>query len=84
MQTKLTLSLDDRIINIAKNYALRKNKSVSKIVEDYFKVLEKIDFDLENAFKGNLTEKIAGMFKEEYHGSEYRDILEAALMEKFL
>lgn len=40
MQTKLTLRLDDRLIKLAKRYASRKGKSVSRMVADYFALLE--------------------------------------------
>jgi hypothetical protein len=36
MEAKLTLRLDDNIINSAKMYAQKKHKSLSKLVEDYF------------------------------------------------
>ena len=36
MQTKLTLRVDDRLVRQAKAYALRRGKSVSGIVADYF------------------------------------------------
>lgn len=39
MQTKLTLRLDDQLIEHAKSYAARAGKSVSQIVADYFKLL---------------------------------------------
>jgi len=39
MQTKLTLRLDDSLIQQAKNYAKQHNKSLSKIVADYFKIM---------------------------------------------
>lgn len=84
MQTKLTLSLDDRIINIAKVYSQKKNRSISKMVEDYFSNLEKIDTDLNNSLSGEITDKIAGMFKEEYNGEDYKSLLEQALVERYL
>lgn len=37
MTTKLTLTLDDRVIRKAKNYAKAKGQSVSELVESYFK-----------------------------------------------
>lgn len=40
MQTKLTLRLDDELINRAKSYAKKKGKSVSQIVAGYFSVLD--------------------------------------------
>lgn len=42
MNTKLTLSLNEATIEKAKKYAFENNKSVSKIVEEYF---EEITFN---------------------------------------
>jgi len=39
MQTKLTLRLEDQLIEQAKSYAARAGKSVSQIVADYFTML---------------------------------------------
>jgi len=39
MQTKLTLRLEDQLIEQAKTYAAHAGKSVSQIVADYFKLL---------------------------------------------
>jgi len=40
MNTKLTLRLDQRLIQRAKVYARRTGKSVSQIVAEYFRLLE--------------------------------------------
>jgi hypothetical protein len=40
MQTKLTLRLDDELINRAKSYARKSGKSVSQIVAGYFSLLD--------------------------------------------
>jgi hypothetical protein len=37
MTTKLTLTMDDSVINSAKKYASEKGKSISDIVENYLK-----------------------------------------------
>lgn len=39
MTTKLTLTIDDAIISIAKKYAKQKGKSLSDIVENYLRAL---------------------------------------------
>jgi len=39
MQTKLTLRLEEYLINQAKEYSASKGKSISKIVADYFSLL---------------------------------------------
>ncbi|MDR1748519.1 MAG: DUF6364 family protein [Spirochaetaceae bacterium] len=39
METKLTLKLDKSVIDSAKEYAEENNRSLSKLVEDYFRNL---------------------------------------------
>lgn len=39
MQTKLTLRLENSLIEQAKGYAKEHNKSLSQVVADYFKIL---------------------------------------------
>lgn len=39
MQTKLTLRIDEKLIERAKSHSQRTGKSVSKMVEDYFELL---------------------------------------------
>lgn len=41
MQTKLTLRLEEELIERAKGYARRSGKSVSQMVADYFALLDK-------------------------------------------
>jgi Family of unknown function (DUF6364) len=37
MTTKLTLTIDDKVINSAKEYAQKKGKSLSHLIENYLK-----------------------------------------------
>lgn len=39
MQTKLTLRLEEQLIEQAKSYAARAGKSVSQVVAEYFRLL---------------------------------------------
>lgn len=39
MTTKLTLTIEEKVISSAKKYASRKGKSLSKIVENYLKTI---------------------------------------------
>jgi hypothetical protein len=39
MTTKLTLTIEDRVIKTAKKYALKNGKSLSGLIENYLKVL---------------------------------------------
>lgn len=76
MQTKLTLRLDDELINRAKSYAKKRGKSVSQIVAGYFSLLdaepgkEASEFTpLVRSLKGSL--KGAKVGRKDYH--EYID-----------
>lgn len=40
MNTKLTLRLDDELIDRAKRHSARSGKSVSKLVADYFSLID--------------------------------------------
>jgi len=43
MAKKLTLNIDEKIIEEAKKYARKKQKSLSRIVQDYLKVVVKLN-----------------------------------------
>jgi hypothetical protein len=62
MDTKLTLMLNKRIIDRAKAYARRHHKSLSGMVENYFKTLT----DASRTHKEEITplvEEISGVIK---------------------
>jgi hypothetical protein len=48
MTTKLTLTIDDSVISIAKKYAKQKGKSLSDIVENYLMSLTSKEVKEEN------------------------------------
>ena len=63
METKLTLKLDQTVINSAKKYAQSNHKSLSKLVEDFFKNL----VHEENTHKKYpvLIQNLSGVISEE-------------------
>jgi hypothetical protein len=72
MQTKLTLRLDDALINRAKSYARKSGKSVSQIVAGYFSLLddepekEALEYTpIVRSLKGSLKDAKVG--KKDYH-----------------
>jgi antitoxin component of RelBE/YafQ-DinJ toxin-antitoxin module len=82
MLTKLTLTIDKYVIEKAKEYAQQKNKSVSRIVEEYLKNISQnrnLAFDLE--LKSPITDSLVGMFED--NGKDYKTMLEEARSEKF-
>ena len=84
MIAKLTLTIDKQVVDKAKTYAKKKNRSISKLVEEYLKTISSNDIasSTTQTTKADITEKITGMFKKEYKGQEYKDLLEDALLEK--
>ena len=62
MTTKLTLTLDDKVIRSAKRYAKIKGRSVSELVEHYFKSLTELNDDLPEALTSSVR-SLMGSFK---------------------
>ena len=86
MQKKLTLTIDQHVVEQAKQYAKQRHRSVSRMVEDYLRKIStgEIEFTAEVSTKTSLTDSITGMFSSEYHGQDYNSLLESALVEKHL
>ena len=57
MNTKLTLRLDDRLIDRAKRYSDRSGKSVSQLVADYFTLID----SAETPLAGTLTPRVKSL-----------------------
>jgi hypothetical protein len=86
MQTKLTLTIEQSVIERAKQYARSRNRSVSKLVEEYLSNVS----GLASGLKGTelklegapITKRLTGAFAAYDTGQDDQDLLEAALMEK--
>ena len=86
MLTKLTLTIEEAVVAKAKRYAQQKNRSVSRIVEEYLNSISDSTTKINPDFLGPapITDRIAGMFSEEYSGQDYKELLEAAILERNL
>jgi hypothetical protein len=62
METKLTLKLDQQIINSAKKYAKNNNRSLSKLAEDYFRNL--LSENIQKEEYPPLVKKLSGIISE--------------------
>lgn len=62
MTTKLTLTLDDKVIRSAKHYAKTKGRSVSELVESYFKSLSDFNSDYSEELTPSVK-SLMGSFK---------------------
>jgi hypothetical protein len=63
METKLTLKLDKTVIETAKQYAEKNNRSLSKLVENFFRNLTSSDVPQKR--HSPLVESLTGMISEE-------------------
>jgi uncharacterized protein DUF6364 len=76
MQTKLTLRLEDQLIEQAKSYAAQAGKSVSQIVSDYFKLLTSQRTKV-NSPSTPVTQSLRGLLREsELDETDYKKYLE--------
>jgi hypothetical protein len=87
MQKKLTLTIDQHVVEQAKRYAKQRHRSVSRMVEDYLRRISTGEIESNNnggSRNSSLTDSITGMFSSEYDGQDYDSVLESALMDKYL
>jgi hypothetical protein len=81
MNTKLTLTIDESVINKAKRYAKGQGRSLSDMVENYFKAIVKDQ--PETAEKGTpITNSLRGSFKDD--DFDYKESLTEELAKKYL
>ncbi|TVR66469.1 MAG: antitoxin [Spirochaetaceae bacterium] len=77
MLTKLTLTVDRDVVVRAKRYAKRKHRSVSRIIEDYLRIVS-MDEPVEPGDAPPLattTEFLTGMFADDDTGQDYTELL---------
>ena len=76
MQTKLTLRLEDQLIEQAKSYAAHAGKSVSQIVSEYFKILT-LQKEKERSPSTPISLSLRGILREsKLDEKDYRKYLE--------
>jgi hypothetical protein len=63
MQTKLTLRLEDQLIEQAKSYAAKAGKSVSQLVAEYFRLLSS-DKTTPVSSSAPVTQSLRGLLRE--------------------
>jgi hypothetical protein len=82
MYTKLTLNIDQEIVENAKTYAKDTKRSISKLVEEYLSSISRKNTIL-NRPLGPITKELAGIIKVKKN-INYKRILTEALEEKYL
>ena len=82
MNKKLTLSLDNSVIKKAKDYAQSKKKSLSQMVENYFKFITSETQNEENEIEP-IVEELTGSIKTR-DNFDYKDVKFNYLKDKYL
>ena len=77
MQTKLTLRLEDNLINKAKYISNKKGKSLSKLVSDYFQLLISKEDDKNDIQLTPTVKSLFGVLKDsKIDETDYKKYLE--------
>ncbi len=82
MNTKLTLIIEQSLIQSAKKYAKRKGRSLSDIIENYLKVITK-ENDKQKVETTHIARLLRGSFNTP-HSFDYKKELTKILSEKYL
>lgn len=83
MNTKLTLTIEKKIIERAKNYAKNKNRSLSDIIENYLKILTENEKKHKDQKLNPIVESLKGSFKMPKE-MDYKKDLRTRVEKKYL
>jgi len=84
MSTKLTLTVDQNVIESAKEYAKQNRRSLSNIIEEYLKSLTSNSMNKRKPKLSKLIKELKGSVKDPNPSKSYKEILTDALIEKHL
>ncbi len=84
MNTKLTLSVNQIVIEEAKKYAKSSGKSLSSIVEEYLKSLALKEETNKKESSLKIVRELKGSIKLPDDFTSYKEILQGARLEKYL
>lgn len=82
MNTKLTLTIEKEVIEIAKEYAKEKGQSLSEIVENYFKFVAVKRIKVNEKELSPKVRKLRGVIKTN-DDLDYKQILTEELSKKY-
>ena len=84
MNSKLTLSINQMVIEEAKKYAKSNGKSLSSIVEEYLKSLVQPKQTDRKQASLKIVRELKGSVKLPNDLTSYKELLQDALVEKYL
>jgi hypothetical protein len=84
MHIKLTLNIDQSVLENAKKYAMHQKRSVSKLIEEYLSSISSLtNEEIEYNTLGPITKELVGIIKIK-EKIDYKELLTDTLMEKYL
>ncbi len=84
MNSKLTLSVNQLVIEEAKQYAKSSGKSLSSIVEEYLKSLTSEEKITRKKRTLKIVQELKGSVKLPEDSTTYKELLQDSLIEKYL
>ncbi len=82
MNTKLTLTIEKEVIQVAKEYAKEQGQSLSDLVENYFKLLTNERQPLKTNKLSPRVKRLRGIIKSE-KDLDYKQMLTEELLKKY-
>ncbi len=82
MNTKLTLTIEKEVIQVAKAYAKDKGQSLSDLVENYFKLITNERRPLKSDELSPRIKRLRGIIKND-ENLDYQQILTEELLKKY-
>ena len=82
MSTKLTLTIEEEVIKIAKQYAKESGQSLSEIVENYFKFVTEKRIEIKEKQISPRVRRLRGIIKAD-DDFDYKQILTEELLKKY-
>lgn len=81
MATKLTLTMDERVIEKAKKYASKRGRSLSHLVENYFKLLVNESGRESEVEKSPTVTRLKGILKSK-DTRDYKEMIREEIIKK--
>lgn len=82
MNTKLTLTIEEEVIQVAKEYAKEKGQSLSDMVENYFKLITRNRRRIEPEKLSPRIQRLRGIIKTD-EPIDYKKVLAEELSKKY-
>lgn len=82
MNTKLTLTIEEEVIQVAKEYAKEKGQSLSNLVENYFKLITKDRRTIKPEELSPRIQRLRGIIKTD-EPIDYKKVLAEELAKKY-